>query len=63
MATRKLTLLALVSILTMGCPTRPDLRVLRGSMASAPVMARIVVTRDPAGHPVRFRFLPAKAGL
>jgi hypothetical protein len=44
----------------VSCRERPpDPRVLRGAMASAIPKARIVVTRDAAGHPVRFRFLPA----
>ena len=41
-------------------PERPrDLRVLRGSMASSIQKMRVVVERNGAGHPVRFRFLPA----
>jgi hypothetical protein len=44
----------------VSCRERPpDLRVLRAAMASAIPQMRIVVTRDAAGRPVRFRFLPA----
>jgi hypothetical protein len=58
-------LFVILSVLgAISCPERPpSLRVLRGSMASAIPKLHVVDTRDANGHPVRFRFLPAKAGL